>query len=212
MRVTSRRPRPRRGGAASIVPASRCRTARRHEAVLCPVNMYSPDKMMNGKPTLHPPISAPSTCFPGRYSPTYRSPDPMRRCMANPSVSTFGAIFGVLVGTRHIRRLAGREVPRLARVPFAGPKIRCLAWVSFAGRELERLAWSLVSGRHVYCLAHVPLSGRKIQCLLSHLLAGYHIRCRFYWTLNVALLSNPTRWSPYSMSCYRLTHSSPNFV
>lgn len=48
--------------------------------------MYSPDKMMNGKP-LHPPISAPSGCFPGRYSPTYRSPDPMRRCMPNPSVS-----------------------------------------------------------------------------------------------------------------------------
>ncbi|XP_067012411.1 inhibitory POU protein [Anabrus simplex] len=47
--------------------------------------MYSPDKMMNGKPSLHPPISAPSSCFPGRYSPTYRSPDPMRRCMPNPS-------------------------------------------------------------------------------------------------------------------------------
>ncbi|XP_046998239.1 inhibitory POU protein-like [Schistocerca americana] len=54
--------------------------------------MYSPDKMMNGKPAaaagaLHPPpISAPSSCFPGgRYSPTYRSPDPMRRCMPNPS-------------------------------------------------------------------------------------------------------------------------------
>ncbi|KAK7874258.1 hypothetical protein R5R35_006293 [Gryllus longicercus] len=52
--------------------------------------MYSPDKMMNGKPALHPPISAPSSCFPGRYSPTYRSPDPMRRCMPNPSVSARG--------------------------------------------------------------------------------------------------------------------------
>ncbi|KAJ9579854.1 hypothetical protein L9F63_004456, partial [Diploptera punctata] len=52
---------------------------------ICFFAMYSPDKMMNGKPSLHPPISAPSSCFPGRYSPTYRSPDPMRRCMPNPS-------------------------------------------------------------------------------------------------------------------------------
>ncbi|EEB16517.1 hypothetical protein Phum_PHUM425130 [Pediculus humanus corporis] len=46
--------------------------------------MYSPDKMMNGKP-IHPPITASGGCFSGRYSPTYRSPDPMRRCMPNPS-------------------------------------------------------------------------------------------------------------------------------
>ncbi|KAG8323226.1 POU domain, class 4, transcription factor 2 [Homalodisca vitripennis] len=45
--------------------------------------MYTPDKMMTGKSPL--PISAPGPCFPGRYSPTYRSPDPMRRCMPNPS-------------------------------------------------------------------------------------------------------------------------------
>lgn len=31
-------------------------------------------------------MSTPS-CFPGRYSPTYRGPDQMRRCMTNPSVS-----------------------------------------------------------------------------------------------------------------------------
>lgn len=31
-------------------------------------------------------MSTPS-CFPGRYSPTYRGPEQMRRCMANPSVS-----------------------------------------------------------------------------------------------------------------------------
>uniref|UniRef100_A0A8W7Q2P7 Uncharacterized protein n=1 Tax=Anopheles coluzzii TaxID=1518534 RepID=A0A8W7Q2P7_ANOCL len=29
-------------------------------------------------------MSTPS-CFPGRYSPTYRGPEQMRRCMANPS-------------------------------------------------------------------------------------------------------------------------------
>lgn len=48
--------------------------------------MYTPDKMMSDKSPL--PISAPGPCFPGRYSPTYRSPDPMRRCMPNPPVST----------------------------------------------------------------------------------------------------------------------------
>ncbi len=52
--------------------------------------MYSPDKMMNGKAhgPLHPTSIAPAPCFPGRYSPTYRGQDPMRRCVANPSVST----------------------------------------------------------------------------------------------------------------------------
>lgn len=52
--------------------------------------MYSPDKMMSSKgPTgLHGPITSSGACFPGRYSPTYRSPEPMaRRCMPNPSVS-----------------------------------------------------------------------------------------------------------------------------
>lgn len=48
--------------------------------------MYGSEKMMAGKPPL--PITATGPCFPGRYSPTYRnSADPMRRCMANPSVS-----------------------------------------------------------------------------------------------------------------------------
>lgn len=55
--------------------------------------MYSPDKMMSTKsgPTgLHGPITTAGGCFPGRYSPTYRSPEPMaRRCMPNPSVSIF---------------------------------------------------------------------------------------------------------------------------
>uniref|UniRef100_A0A2H1VIR9 SFRICE_035571 n=1 Tax=Spodoptera frugiperda TaxID=7108 RepID=A0A2H1VIR9_SPOFR len=32
-------------------------------------------------------LMAPPGCFPGRYSPTYRSSDP-RRCVPNPSVST----------------------------------------------------------------------------------------------------------------------------
>ncbi|XP_011561937.3 inhibitory POU protein isoform X2 [Plutella xylostella] len=41
--------------------------------------MYSPDKMKSGGGLMGPP-----GCFPGRYSPTYRSPDP-RRCMPNPS-------------------------------------------------------------------------------------------------------------------------------
>ena len=52
--------------------------------------MYNPEKMMNGKPpTLHPTsLTGPSSCFTGgRYSPTYRSPDPMRRCMTNTTVS-----------------------------------------------------------------------------------------------------------------------------
>ncbi|XP_037902577.1 inhibitory POU protein isoform X4 [Hermetia illucens] len=40
------------------------------------MSMYtSPDKMKMG----------PSGCFPGRYSPSYRGPDQMRRCMTNPS-------------------------------------------------------------------------------------------------------------------------------
>ncbi|XP_049819417.1 inhibitory POU protein isoform X1 [Aethina tumida] len=50
--------------------------------------MYSPDKMMGSKgPTgLHGPITSTGACFAGRYSPTYRSPEPMaRRCMPNPS-------------------------------------------------------------------------------------------------------------------------------
>ncbi|ODN03235.1 Inhibitory POU protein [Orchesella cincta] len=47
------------------------------------VAMYSTDKVMNGKP-LGSTISAPGSCFPGRYSPTYRGPDPMRRCV-NPT-------------------------------------------------------------------------------------------------------------------------------
>lgn len=54
--------------------------------------MYSPEKMMGSKgPTgLHGPITSTGACFAGRYSPTYRSPEPMaRRCMPNPSVSLF---------------------------------------------------------------------------------------------------------------------------
>lgn len=44
------------------------------------MSMYpSPDKMKMGTPG----------CFPGRYSPSYRGPDQMRRCMGNPSVSTY---------------------------------------------------------------------------------------------------------------------------
>lgn len=43
--------------------------------------MYSPDKMKSGGGLMAPP-----GCFPGRYSPTYRSSDP-RRCVPNPSVS-----------------------------------------------------------------------------------------------------------------------------
>ncbi|XP_037028375.1 inhibitory POU protein isoform X4 [Bradysia coprophila] len=40
------------------------------------MSMYpSPDKMKMGTPG----------CFPGRYSPSYRGPDQMRRCMGNPS-------------------------------------------------------------------------------------------------------------------------------
>lgn len=44
--------------------------------------MYSPEKMKSGGGLMAPP-----GCFPGRYSPTYRSSDP-RRCVPNPSVST----------------------------------------------------------------------------------------------------------------------------
>ncbi|GLV32046.1 abnormal chemosensory jump 6 [Carabus blaptoides fortunei] len=45
----------------------------------------------NGPTGLHGPITTAAGCFPGRYSPTYRSPEPMaRRCMPNPScVSVF---------------------------------------------------------------------------------------------------------------------------
>lgn len=56
------------------------------------LKMYSPDKMMGAKgPTgLHGPITSSGACFAGRYSPTYRNPDPMpRRCMPNPSVSPY---------------------------------------------------------------------------------------------------------------------------
>lgn len=43
------------------------------------MSMYpSPDKMKMST----------TGCFPGRYSPSYRAPDQMRRCMGNPSVST----------------------------------------------------------------------------------------------------------------------------
>uniref|UniRef100_T1JCE7 POU domain protein n=1 Tax=Strigamia maritima TaxID=126957 RepID=T1JCE7_STRMM len=43
-------------------------------------------KMMNGKSPLHPSLGSvtASSCFGGRYSPTYRPPDSMRRCMPNP--------------------------------------------------------------------------------------------------------------------------------
>lgn len=41
-----------------------------------------------GPTGLHGPITSTGACFAGRYSPTYRSPEPMaRRCMPNPSVS-----------------------------------------------------------------------------------------------------------------------------
>ncbi|CAK1554679.1 unnamed protein product [Leptosia nina] len=43
--------------------------------------MYSPEKMKSGGGLMAPP-----GCFPGRYSPTYRTTDP-RRCVPNPSVS-----------------------------------------------------------------------------------------------------------------------------
>lgn len=50
------------------------------------------DEFADGCMTMYPSadklkMSTP-TCFPGRYSPTYRGPDQMRRCMTNPSVST----------------------------------------------------------------------------------------------------------------------------
>ena len=50
--------------------------------------MYSPDKMMGSKP-LGGPIGGANGPggFTGRDSPTYRSPDPMRRCMSNAPVS-----------------------------------------------------------------------------------------------------------------------------
>ncbi|VEN40257.1 unnamed protein product [Callosobruchus maculatus] len=57
--------------------------------------MYSPDKMMGSKgPTgLHGPITSTAACFAGRYSPTYRSPEPMaRRCMPNPSGDLFSGL------------------------------------------------------------------------------------------------------------------------
>lgn len=41
------------------------------------MSMYPTDKMKMGAPGY------------GRYSPTYRGPDQMRRCMTNPSVSFF---------------------------------------------------------------------------------------------------------------------------
>ncbi|PZC74620.1 hypothetical protein B5X24_HaOG207411 [Helicoverpa armigera] len=47
--------------------------------------MYSPDKMKSGGGLMAPP-----GCFPGRYSPTYRSSDP-RRCVPNPSVGNMEA-------------------------------------------------------------------------------------------------------------------------
>lgn len=50
------------------------------------MSMYpsAADKMKMGTPS----------CFPGRYSPTYRGPtsDQMRRCMTNPSVSKIAII------------------------------------------------------------------------------------------------------------------------
>ncbi|XP_064120073.1 inhibitory POU protein-like isoform X8 [Macrobrachium nipponense] len=49
--------------------------------------MYSPDKMMSSKPLGAPISSNGPAAFTGRYSPTYRSPDPMRRCMSNAPVS-----------------------------------------------------------------------------------------------------------------------------
>ncbi|XP_037028385.1 inhibitory POU protein isoform X13 [Bradysia coprophila] len=47
------------------------------------MSMYpSPDKMKMGTPG----------CFPGRYSPSYRGPDQMRRCMGNPSGDIFSGL------------------------------------------------------------------------------------------------------------------------
>ncbi|CAH4038624.1 unnamed protein product [Pieris brassicae] len=43
--------------------------------------MYSPEKMKSGGGLMAPP-----GCFPGRYSPTYRTSDP-RRCVPNPSLN-----------------------------------------------------------------------------------------------------------------------------
>lgn len=64
--------------------------------------MYSPDKMKSGGGLMAPP-----GCFPGRYSPTYRSSDP-RRCVPNPSVSILlkNAIFITYIAllTLHFRK------------------------------------------------------------------------------------------------------------
>lgn len=43
--------------------------------------------MMSSKPLGAPISSNGPAAFTGRYSPTYRSPDPMRRCMSNAPVS-----------------------------------------------------------------------------------------------------------------------------
>ncbi|GFV09695.1 POU domain protein, partial [Trichonephila clavipes] len=59
--------------------------------VCCEEDWLSVSSAMNVKQhvPLPPPINTGTgTCFPGRYSPTYRSADPMRRhCMGNPGVS-----------------------------------------------------------------------------------------------------------------------------
>ncbi|KAK8391618.1 hypothetical protein O3P69_017270 [Scylla paramamosain] len=73
-----------------------------------PGTMYSPDKMISSKPLGAPISSNGPAAFTGRYSPTYRSPDPMRRCMNNAPVSE---------ASRRPDHLVDTAIPPRASVP-----------------------------------------------------------------------------------------------
>ncbi|KAF7273303.1 hypothetical protein GWI33_013986 [Rhynchophorus ferrugineus] len=94
--------------------------------------MYSPDKMMGTKaPTgLHGPITSSGACFAGRYSPTYRSPDPMpRRCMPNPSTYNQLAALVAFPTVLHCRQpiinapLTDDYIPGGRNPPSASPPV-----------------------------------------------------------------------------------------
>lgn len=114
--------------------------------------MYTPDKMMSDKSPL--PISAPGPCFPGRYSPTYRSPDPMRRCMPNPPVSSLLADNGLCDSDSVCKQsdTVDKQPLRHTTTHVFYSDVSILLWICVYGRLLRQ-------AQHRFCHVKTELTG-----------------------------------------------------
>lgn len=110
-----------------------------------------------GPTGLHGPITSSGACFAGRYSPTYRSPEPMaRRCMPNPSVSWHHlllTLFTLKLWNTKLRRLIFEGINDVG------------GWA----RRFDAFGYELISVAHKYIwwwknagMGHYIMSGGEI--------------------------------------------------